>query len=50
MLARYELHMSLLEKDNELGGEDFAGLQNVQLYKENKWVCLLWLSVWYWGS
>ena len=42
MLARYRLHMDLLEKDKELGGEDFPGFHRLQLYQDNKWVCVEW--------
>ena len=40
MLTRYALHMAFLEKDKELGGADPGGLQRLQLYKDNEWVCL----------
>ena len=38
MLARYTLHMALLEKDKELGGQNHNGLQDLQLYRDNTWV------------
>ena len=40
MLARYNLHMAMLEKDKELGGANPSGLQDLQLFKDNKWVCM----------
>ena len=40
MLTRYALHMALLEKDRELGGADPNGLQRLELYQENEWVCV----------
>ena len=41
MLARYNIHMKLIEKDNELGGKDIRALQQLPEYQDNKWVCFV---------
>ena len=39
MLARYSLHMALLEKVKELGSAHLEALEELVLYRDNKWVC-----------
>lgn len=38
MLTRYSLHMALLEKATGMGSRGIQALEELELYRDNKWV------------